>query len=93
MTPSTRVPHRKRNRVSPIVMYRTLVDGDDPLGAHVWACRMSPVGSRLLQLAGLASLVAVCTGHGLKDPDIVTKDMQKPVIVPPKLEALSIALE
>ena len=33
-------------------------------------------------------VVAVCTGHGLKDPDIITKDMQKPLIVPPKLEAL-----
>lgn len=33
-------------------------------------------------------VVAVCTGHGLKDPDIITKDMQKPLIVPPRLEAL-----
>jgi threonine synthase len=33
-------------------------------------------------------VVAICTGHGLKDPDIITKDMQKPLIVPPKLEAL-----
>lgn len=33
-------------------------------------------------------VVAVCTGHGLKDPEIITKDMQKPLIVPPRLEAL-----
>lgn len=33
-------------------------------------------------------IVAICTGHGLKDPDIITKDMQKPLIVPPRLEAL-----
>jgi threonine synthase len=33
-------------------------------------------------------VVAICTGHGLKDPEIITKDMQKPLIVPPKLEAL-----
>ena len=33
-------------------------------------------------------IVAVCTGHGLKDPDIITNDMQKPMIVPPKLDAL-----
>jgi threonine synthase len=33
-------------------------------------------------------VVAICTGHGLKDPDIITRDMQKPRIVPPKLEAL-----
>jgi len=33
-------------------------------------------------------VVAICTGHGLKDPEIITKDMQKPSIVLPKLEAL-----
>src|SRR5512138_3196827 len=33
-------------------------------------------------------LVAICTGHGLKDPDIITKDMQRPLVVPPRLEAL-----
>jgi threonine synthase len=33
-------------------------------------------------------VVAVCTGHGMKDPDIITKDMQKPQIVPPRLDAL-----
>jgi threonine synthase len=33
-------------------------------------------------------VVAICTGHGLKDPEIITKDMEKPLIVPPKLEAL-----
>ena len=33
-------------------------------------------------------VVAICTGHGLKDPDIITKDMNKPSIVPPRLEAL-----
>jgi threonine synthase len=33
-------------------------------------------------------VVAICTGHGLKDPDIITKDMEKPHLVPPRLEAL-----
>lgn len=33
-------------------------------------------------------IVAVCTGHGLKDPEIVIKDMQKPLIVPANLSAL-----
>jgi len=33
-------------------------------------------------------IVAICTGHGMKDPDIITKDMQKPLVVPPKLKAL-----
>ena len=33
-------------------------------------------------------IVAICTGHGLKDPDIITKAMVKPQIVPPRLDAL-----
>ena len=33
-------------------------------------------------------IVAVCTGHGLKDPEIVIKDMQKPLVVPANLNAL-----
>jgi threonine synthase len=33
-------------------------------------------------------IVAICTGHGLKDPDIITKDMAKPQVVAPKLAAL-----
>ncbi len=37
-------------------------------------------------------IVAICTGHGLKDPDIVTKEMQKPLVVPPDLSALEEAI-
>ncbi|MBI1793102.1 MAG: threonine synthase [Chloroflexi bacterium] len=33
-------------------------------------------------------VVAICTGHGLKDPDIVIKDMVKPQVVMPNLSAL-----
>jgi threonine synthase len=33
-------------------------------------------------------IVAICTGHGLKDPDIITKNMTKPLVVPPRLDAL-----
>jgi threonine synthase len=33
-------------------------------------------------------IVAICTGHGLKDPDIITKEMTRPLVVPPRLEAL-----
>jgi threonine synthase len=33
-------------------------------------------------------IVAVCTGHGLKDPEIITRDFSKPAAVPPRLEAL-----
>ena len=41
--------------------------------------KLNPKGKRV---------VAICTGHGMKDPDIITKDMHKPRVVPPKLEAL-----
>ena len=41
--------------------------------------KLNPNGKRI---------VAICTGHGMKDPDIITKDMQKPLVVPPRLEAL-----
>jgi threonine synthase len=33
-------------------------------------------------------VVAICTGHGLKDPDIITSTMSVPRPLPPKIEAL-----
>jgi threonine synthase len=33
-------------------------------------------------------IVGICTGHGLKDPDIITKTMEKPLVIPPTLSAL-----
>ncbi len=45
--------------------------------------RLDPKGNRI---------VAVCTGHGLKDPDIVMKDQQKPMVLPPSLDALEEAI-
>ncbi len=33
-------------------------------------------------------VVAVCTGHGLKDPDIVTREMPKPQILAAELGVL-----
>jgi threonine synthase len=33
-------------------------------------------------------VVAVCTGHGLKDPDIITRDMPKPHVLPAEMNAL-----
>lgn len=33
-------------------------------------------------------IVAICTGHGLKDPDIITGGILRPVVVPPRLDAL-----
>jgi threonine synthase len=41
--------------------------------------KLDPKGKRI---------VAICTGHGLKDPDVITTSMPKPQVVPPKLEAL-----
>jgi len=62
----------------------------------IWAEPASAAG-----LAGLAHeivagrfdakgkrIVAICTGHGLKDPDVITQEMTKPVSVPPRLDAL-----
>jgi threonine synthase len=33
-------------------------------------------------------VAAVCTGHGLKDPDIITRAMAKPQVLPAELHAL-----
>lgn len=33
-------------------------------------------------------VTAVCTGHGLKDPDIITRDMPKPQVLPAEMTAL-----
>jgi threonine synthase len=49
------------------------------LAAEITDGKLDPKGKRI---------VAICTGHGLKDPDVVTKSMPKPQVVPPKLEAL-----
>ena len=53
------------------------------LAAEIDAGRLDPHGKRI---------VAVCTGHGLKDPDIVTRDLQ-PVVIPVSLDALQALLE
>jgi len=69
-------------------------------GEGIWVEPASAAG-----LAGLASeirqgrinpkgkrFVAVCTGHGLKDPDIVVKQMKAPIVLPIDLEALEKAV-
>ncbi len=38
------------------------------------------------------SIVIVCTGHGLKDPDIITNLIPEPLRVPPELHALEKAI-
>jgi threonine synthase len=37
-------------------------------------------------------VVAICTGHGLKDPDIIAKSMPKPRVLPAELGALESAI-
>ncbi len=49
------------------------------LAIEIAGGRLNPQGKRV---------VAICTGHGMKDPDIITKDMDKPKIVAPRLDAL-----
>ena len=49
------------------------------LAIEIASGKLNPKGKRF---------VAICTGHGLKDPDIITKDMPKPRVVPPKLDML-----
>jgi threonine synthase len=69
-------------------------------GEGIWVEPASAAG-----LAGLAKLlrlgemgvkgqrvVAVCTGHGLKDPDIITRYMAAPAVVPANLSALEAIL-
>jgi threonine synthase len=59
----------------------------EPASAAGLAGLALEIKSGRLKVAG-KRLVAICTGHGLKDPDIITKVMQKPHLVPPKLDAL-----
>jgi len=49
------------------------------LAREIAAGKFNPDGKRI---------VAICTGHGLKDPEIITKEMEKPLIVAPRLDAL-----
>ena len=53
------------------------------LAAEIQNKRLDPTGKRI---------VAVCTGHGLKDPDIIKEQIQLPPTIPPKLEALEEAI-
>jgi threonine synthase len=34
------------------------------------------------------TIVAVCTGHGLKDPDIISRNFKSPMIIPADLISL-----
>ena len=49
------------------------------LALEITSGKLNPKGKRIL---------AICTGHGLKDPDIMTREMRKPKVIAPKLDAL-----
>lgn len=53
------------------------------LAAEIRAGRLDPRGMRV---------VVVCTGHGLKDPEIITRRMPAPQVLPAKLDALEAIL-
>jgi threonine synthase len=59
----------------------------EPASATGLAGLAQEVESGRLKVEG-KRVVAVCTGHGMKDPDIITKEMPKPLVVPPRIEAL-----
>ncbi len=59
----------------------------EPASAAGLAGLAGEIESGALNVKG-KRVVAICTGHGLKDPEIITKDMQKPLIAPPRLDAL-----
>jgi threonine synthase len=53
------------------------------LASEIRGGRLNPSGLRV---------VAVCTGHGLKDPEIITKNMPAPLVLPADLQALEAIL-
>ena len=59
----------------------------EPASAAGLAGLAHEIGAGRLNVKG-RRIVAVCTGHGLKDPDIITKEMTRPLVVPPRLDAL-----
>ncbi len=63
----------------------------EPASAAGVAGLAKQLNENQIDLRGMR-VVAICTGHGLKDPDIVTASMQKPRPLPPKLEDLEDAI-
>jgi threonine synthase len=60
----------------------------EPASAAGLAGFASELRAGRLEARGLR-IVAVCTGHGLKDPDVITRAMPAPIAISPELEALS----
>jgi threonine synthase len=59
----------------------------EPASAAGLAGLAHEIANSNLDLKG-KRVVAICTGHGLKDPEIITKAMHKPLSVQPRLDAL-----
>ncbi len=59
----------------------------EPASAAGLAGLKREIDAGKLQVDG-KRVVAVCTGHGLKDPEAITLGMPSPEVVPADLEAL-----
>jgi threonine synthase len=59
----------------------------EPASAAGFAGLAAQVQTGELSLEGLR-VVGVCTGHGLKDPGIITEQMQPPIVLPVDMHAL-----
>ena len=59
----------------------------EPASAAGIAGLIKEIKARNIDLAG-KKVVTICTGHGLKDPDIIASRFTKPQIVKPELSAL-----
>lgn len=49
------------------------------LALEIASGRLDPQGKQI---------VAICTGHGMKDPGIITQSMPKPLVLPPDIDLL-----
>lgn len=59
----------------------------EPASATGLAGLAAEVQAGRLELRG-QTVVGVCTGHGLKDPDIIHQGMAEPAVIPAEIEAL-----
>ncbi len=59
----------------------------EPASAAGLAGLAAQIQAGELQMQG-KRVVAVCTGHGMKDPDIIVKNMQTPLVLPANYQAL-----
>jgi threonine synthase len=59
----------------------------EPASAAGLAGLAAELSAGRLDLSG-KRVVTVCTGHGLKDPDIITRRMASPLVLPARIDAL-----